>query len=53
MFKYINFNYLRKKKWFIGEGVVFRWSSHLWKHKKTAKKIQKERRENTKNNILF
>ena len=53
MCKYINFNDFKKKKGFVGEGVVVGWSSPLWKYKKTAKKIQKEERENTKNNLLF
>ena len=41
MCKYINFNNLRKKKGFAGEGVVVGWSSLLWKHKKKEEKIRK------------
>ena len=52
MCRYINFNNLRKKKKFAGGGVVVGWSLPLWKQK-TTKKIQKEGRENRKNNLLF
>ena len=53
MRKYINFNNLRKKKEFVGGGVVVEWNSPLWKHKKQLRKQNKKRRENTKNNLLF
>ena len=53
MCKYINFNNLRKKKGFTGEGVVVEWSLPLWKYKKTVKKTYKKKKKNTKNNILF
>ena len=42
MCKYINFNNLRKKKGFAGEGVVVGWSSPLWKHKKQLRKYKKK-----------
>ena len=41
MCKYINFNNLKKKKWLAGAGLVVRWSSPLWKHKKQLKKHKK------------
>ena len=40
--KYINFNNLRKKKWFVDKGVVVGWSSLLWKHKKQLRKHKKK-----------
>ena len=44
MCKYINFNNLRKKKWFTG-GVWWLGGAHLYGNKKkTAKKTQKERK---------
>ena len=45
MYKYINFNNLRKKKGFAGEGVVVGWSSPLWKHKKQLRKHKKKEKK--------
>ena len=42
MYKYINFNNLRKKKRFASGGVMVGWSSLLWKHKKQLKKYKKK-----------
>ena len=55
MYKYINFNNLRKKKEFVdGDGgVVVGWNSPLWKHKKQLGKYKKKKRENTKNNLFY
>ena len=47
MYKYINFNNLRKKKGFAGGDVVVGWSSYFWKYKKQLRK------KKTKNNLLF
>ena len=46
MCKYINFNNLKKKKWFVGGGVVVGWSSPLWKYKKQLRK-HKNKEEKT------
>ena len=43
MCKYINFNNLKKKKEFMGEGVVVGWISHSWKYKKQLKKYKKNK----------
>ena len=42
MCKYINFNNLRKKKWFAGGGVVIEWNSPLWKNTKQLRKHKKK-----------
>ena len=53
MYKYINFNNLRKKE------KVYEWGCDGWveltfvETQKTTKKIQKEGKENTKNNIFL
>ena len=43
MCKYINFNNLKKKKEFMGEGVVVGWISPSWKYKKQLKKYKKKK----------
>ena len=48
MCKYINFNNLRKKKMFVGGGVVVEWSSPLWKHKKQLGKYKKKEKKTQK-----
>ena len=50
MCKYINFNNLRKKKGFAGEGVMIGRSSSLWKHKKQLRK-HKKKEEKTRKTI--
>ena len=52
MYKYINFNNLRKKKGFVGEDVVIGWSSPLWKHKKQLRK-HKKKEEKTQKTIYY
>ena len=48
MCKYINFNNLRKKKGFVGGGVVVGWNSPLYKHKKQLRKHKKKEKKTRK-----
>ena len=43
MCNYINFNNLRKKKGFVGEGMVVGWNSSSWKYKKQLRKFKKKK----------
>ena len=50
MYKYINFNNLRKKKGLADGDVVVGWNSPLWKHKKQLGK-HKKKEEKTRKTI--
>ena len=52
MYKYINFNNLRKKKEFAGAGAGVVELTFL-ETQRTTRKTQKEEKENTKNNIFY
>ena len=50
MYKYINFNNLRKKKEFVGGGEG---GTHLRGNIKSTQENTKRRKKNTKNNLFY